>query len=77
MSLVKTFFEKGLFVAEAWSVQSLPSDPATRFDSRRGQGFLPLSWDWVCVLCVQSHVVFGVGLLILLTTDSSRSAIVY
>ena len=36
-----------------------------------------LSWDWVCVLCVLSCVVFGGGPDLVLTTHSGRPALVY
>ena len=42
-------------ITVAWSVESLPSNPATRVRFPAGSGILILlSWDWVCVLCLCS-----------------------
>ena len=67
---------KCVSAAVAWSVKSLPSSPAARVRFPAGSGILILSWDWVCVLCVLSCVVFDGGPDIMLTTHSGRHALV-
>ena len=65
-------------VAVAWSVESLPSNPATRFRFPAGSGLLIFVLGLgVCPLCVLSCVVFGGGPDIVPTTHSGRPALVY
>ena len=63
-----------LSVAMAWSVQSLPSHPATRVRFPTGSGILiPTLGLGVCPLCTVS----GGGPDIVLTTHSGRPALMY
>ena len=67
-------------VAEAWSVESLPSNPAARVRFPAGSGnLISILGLGVCVsfVYVLSCVVFGGGPDIVLTTHSGRPALVY
>ena len=69
---------KILSVAVAWSVESLPSNPANRVRFPTGSGILICPrLGCVFFVCVLSSVVFGGGPDIVLTTHSGRPALVY
>ena len=61
----------------AWSVESLPSNPAARVRFQVGSGILIFVLGLgVCILCVLSCVSDG-GPDIVLTTHSGRAVLVY
>ena len=70
---------RGEFVAVAWSVESLLSNPAARVRFPAGSGILISVLGIGCVSfdCVTSCVIFGGGPDIVLTTHSERPALEY
>ena len=67
-----------LSVAVAWSVESLPSNPAARVRFPEGSGILiSVLRLGVWPLSVLSCIVFGGGHDTVLTTHSGRPALVY